>query len=218
MIARRGFLSAILIAAMGAFKKMGIPERVIRWRPTRTVTVNPNTVPRLYEVNRPNEGPQSTPPGVGGPGNAPYDPKFVGDGFVYPRPNDQRFDVTARAPVIAVSSTVEAVIWDVDANIKGGWIRALGYGFNNAHGDFVVRTFLLINDQVPSDYLFRTVDTTAGTFEGSFPTVNIGSLQQPTEVHIRIPAQSKISIRFVNNSADEVFSGAVRLKGWFFST
>lgn len=192
-------------------------DKLLRWFP-RTVVVNPSTTPRLYEVNRPREERPTSPPGVGGPGVAPFSPRFTPDGFIFPRPNDQRFDAFARAPTIAVSATVEETIWNVDDNIKGGWIRQLGYGFNNAHGDFVVRTFLLINDQVPSDYIFRTVDTVSGTFEGSFPTVNIGSIQEPTEVFIRIPPQSKISVRFVNNSPDEVFSGLVRIKGWFVTT
>ena len=194
---------------------MASANPMLKWS-RRTVLVSPFTVPQLYQVN--DSGPQPAPPGVGGTGVAPGTPRFAPDGYIYPRVDDQRFDVTARAPVIGTSATVEAVIWNVEDNIKGGWIRELGYGFNNPHGDFVVRTFLLINDQVPSDYIFRTVDTVSGTFEGSFPTVNIGSIQQPTEVYIRVPAQSKIYIRFVNNSTDEIFSGAVRLKGWFVVT
>ena len=188
---------------------------VIRWRPLKAARIDPQTQPNLFKVNRSFAEREPTPPGVGGDGVVPFTPRFVPDGYIYPRVGDQKFDITVRAPVIAVSATLDVVIYEVDDRIKGGWIRQLGYGFNNSHGDFVVRTFLLINDQVPSDYIFRTVDSVAGTFEGSFPTVNIGSLQQPTDVHIRMPAQSKISIRFVNNSADEVFSGGVRLKGWF---
>ena len=180
----------------------------------RTALINPDTAPRLYKINQTYTEPQTSPPGVGGAGVLPFTPRFRPDGFIYPLEEDQRFDFTARQPAIPENATTELDVFNTPVSIKGGWIRWLGYGFNNPLADFLVRTFVLIDDSVPSDYLWRTVDPT-GAFEGSFPTVNVGSIQEPTEVYIRVPAQAKISIRWVNNSQDTVFSGTVRLKGWF---
>ena len=162
------------------------------------------------------EPPPAQAPGVGQLGRMPAQ-GFIPDGMIFPRPDVTFFDAVIREPTIAVSATTTRTVFTQEERIKGGWIRELGYGFNNPHGFFQVRTFLLINGGTPSNYIFKTVDPT-GVYQGSFPTSQIGSVEKPTPVFIFLPSNALVEVRFVNNSADEIFSATVRLKGWSFGS
>ncbi len=169
--------------------------------------------PRLALVNA--REPQQGPPPAVGPAATPS--PFNPDGFIYPKPQDVFFDVAIRVPSLAVNSTTTQRVFSGDENAKGGWIRALGYGFNNPHGFFQVRTTILVNGAPPGRYVFKTVDASNPVaFSGSFPPVQIGTVQKPTDVFISLPSSAVIDVRFINASLDEAFSCAVRLKGWFF--
>ena len=169
----------------------------------RAVTVNAKTPPPEAQPGAPQAGPQS--------------PRFVPDGMIYPRPDVTFFDVAVRVPAIAVSATVMQDAFEQEERIKAGWLRGLGYAFNNPHGFSQVRTTLLINNAPPSNYIFKTVDSSApATYEGSFPPAQIGTLHNPTEVFIWLPANALVQLRFVNASANEAFSAIVRLTGWSF--
>lgn len=163
--------------------------------------------------------PSSQSPFVGETGVPPVG--FVPDGMVYPRPDTTFFDVVVRAASIPAATTLEQVVFDQGERIKGGFIRKLGYEFNNPHGYFQCRTFLLLSDGVPSNYIFKTVDSGAtgpNQYQGSFPTSQIGSVDQPADVFIYLPAATLTKMRFVNVSTTEAFSATVRLVGWSFGT
>ena len=171
--------------------------------------------PRMMLVNA--REPQQSPPGVG---EIRAD-RFVADGFIYPRPEDSFFDVGIRIASIAPGTggnpnIVVQNVFTQDDRIKGGWISAVGYEYNNPHGFFQVRTTVLINGAPPSNYRFRTVDSATGAFDGSFPTVQIGSVREPTWVRILLPSNGLVQIRAANFSQDETFTLIVRLKGWSF--
>ena len=156
-------------------------------------------------------------PGVGKTRTSEAQP-FVPDGFIFPRPEDQFFDFLIRVPLLAVNSTVEQTVFTSSEQIKGGWIRKIGYGFNQPQGFFQVRTTLLINSAPPANYMYRTIDSTSpDTFQGSFPTTQLGPIEEPTDVYIALPSSALVSIRFLNTSTVASFSVAVRLWGWFFS-
>lgn len=161
--------------------------------------------------------PQQGPLDQSGGGTVPV-PSFVADGYIYPKPQDTIFDVIVRVPNLPAATTSLQSVFAVEDRIKGGWIRGLGYGFNNPHGFFQVQTFLLVNGAVPSRYVFKTVTAGAAptVYSGSFPPVQIGSIQEPANVFILLPSSGVVDVRFVNNSADEAFSAVVRLWGWNF--
>jgi hypothetical protein len=172
--------------------------------------------PRMMWVNQ--REPQQSPIPPGAPGGGP---KFVPDGFIYPRPEDFFFDVSIRMQSIGPGTggnpnvIVQNVFTQAD-KLKGGWISAVGYEYNNPHGFFQVRTTLLINSATPANYQFRTVDSVAGTVDGSFPTVQIGTVDAPADVRIMLPSNGLVQIRASNASQSETFSLVVRLKGWSF--
>lgn len=174
--------------------------------------------PRMMIVNarEPQQGFDPSPPGApGGSG------KFKPDGFLFPRAEDVFLDVAIRIGSIGpgTGGNPNVVIQDVFTQadrIKGGWISAIGYDYNNPHGFFQVRTTLLINGAPPSNYHFRTVDSATGTIDGSFPTVQVGSVTRPTWTRIYLPSNGLVQIRASNASQDETFSLVVRLKGWAF--
>ncbi len=139
---------------------------------------------------------------------------FVPDGYIFPRANDIQFDITVRVPSLAANDTTTVEAYKQSPQLKGGWIRKIGYAFNNPHGHLHVKTFLLIDGAAPSNYMFRTVDSVTGAFEGSFPPVQIGSIQSPADVYIRLPQSAKVEIRFENANLEQAFSCAVRLWGW----
>ena len=178
--------------------------RPLRFRPVRRL--------QLVHVN--DAPPPRNAPGVGEVGVQPVG--FVPDGMIYPRPDSTFFDVIVRVPSILPSVTLTQDVFVQEERIKGGWIRELGYGFNNPHGFFQVRTTLLVNGGPPAHYIFKTVDASAGSYQGSFPTSQIGTLERPTEVFISLPSNANVQIRFANASSDEAFSAIVRLKGWSF--
>lgn len=142
---------------------------------------------------------------------------FKSDGFVFPRPQDTLFDAIIREPLIAANSTVIRTVFTQEERIKGGWIRWLGYAFSTPSGFFQVRTTILINGGTPARYIFKTVDAATGAYQGSLPTVQIGTVQEPTEVFIELPSNAVVQVRFVNLSLDESYSACVRLKGWSFA-
>lgn len=145
----------------------------------------------------------------------------MADGFNYPRPEDTFFDVTVRVPRLPAVTTLEQLAFTVPDNVKGGWIRKLGYSFNSPQGFFQVRTFLLLNGATPSNYIFQTVDASApdaAPYQGSMPTVQLGAIEDPFDVYIQVPGSgTQISVRFVNNSTVVPFSCALRFVGWYFS-
>jgi len=162
------------------------------------------------------EPPPGSAPGVGEVGRVPAGGhSFVPDGMIFPRADVTWFDVSIRSASLLPSTTTTRVVFTQEERIKGGWIRYLGYEFNNPHGFFQVRTTLLINGGPPSNYIFKTVDA-AGTYEGSFPTSQIGTIENPTSVFIFLPSNALVELRFVNNSTTEPLSATVRLVGWSF--
>jgi len=180
-----------------------------RWRRIRRFS------PRLAYINKPATYPV---PGAGASGSRVSNAEpFVPDGFNFPRPQDTKFDAIIRIPTIAAAATVTQNIFTQEENIKAGWIRGLGYGFNNPNGFFQVRTTLLINGSVAPGYIFKTVDAATGDYQGSLPTVQIGTVQNPTDVYIALPANAQVSVRLVNNSTTEAFSFAMRLTGWSYA-
>lgn len=171
--------------------------------------------PRMMLVNE--REPQQAAPGV----TSPTPERFVPDGFIYPRPQDSFFDVAIRVASIAPGTggnpnVVVQNVWTVEDRIKGGWIRALGYEYNNPHGFFQVQTALLINGAPPSNYKFWNVDSASGAIQGSFPTLQVGSIEAPTPVFVLLPSNGLVQLRFSNASQTEYFSASVRLKGWSF--
>lgn len=172
--------------------------------------------PRMMLVNE--RSPQQAVPGT----NGNLSPSlFVADSFNFPRPNDDLFDIGIRLASIGPGTagnpnTVLQDIFTQEDRIKGGYISAVGYDYNNPHGFFQVRTTLLINAAPPVNYRFRTVDSVTGTFDGSFPTVQVGSVREPTWVRIYLPANGLIQVRASNFSQDETFTLIVRIKGWSF--
>ena len=171
-------------------------------------------VPQSMLIDRVSR-PGAQAPGVGAVGIPPVG--FVADGMVFPRPDATFFDVVVRVPSIAAGATVEQIVFDQGDRIKGGWVRKLGYDFNNPHGFFQCRTFLLLGDGVPSNYIFKTIDSSLpAQYQGSFPTSQIGSVDAPADVFIYLPGTNVVKLRFVNNSADEVFTPVVRMVGWSF--
>ena len=182
----------------------------MRYRPAQRFT------PRSMLVQ--GEPPPAQAPGVGELGRIPAAQSFVPDGMIYPRQDVTFFDVTVREPSIPVSATTLRTAFTQEERIKAGWIRYLGYEFNNPHGFFQVRTSLLVNGGVSSNYIFKTVDSSlpTGQYQGSFPTAQIGTIEQPTSIFVSIPSNALIQIRFINNSFTEVFSATVRLVGWSF--
>lgn len=146
---------------------------------------------------------------------------FVADSFNFARPTDALFDIGIRIASIApgTAGLPNIVVQDVFTQtdqLKGGYISDVGYDYNNPHGFFQVRTTLLINGAPPSNYRFRTVDSISGAIDGSFPTVQIGSVREPTWVRIYLPPNGLVQIRAANFSQDETFTLIVRLKGWSF--
>jgi hypothetical protein len=146
---------------------------------------------------------------------------FVADSFNFPRPNDALFDVAIRIREIAPGTAgnpniVTQNIFTQEDLLKGGYISALGYEYNNPHGFFQVRTTILINGAPPSNYRFRTVDSQTGAFDGSFPTVQIGSVREPTWVRLFLPPNGLVQVRASNFSQDEAFTLIVRFQGWSF--
>jgi len=144
---------------------------------------------------------------------------FVADGFNFARPNDALFDVAVRIASIGpgTGGNPNIVIRDVFTqadNLKAGIIEAVGYEYNNPHGFFQVRTTLLINGAPPANYRFRTVDDATGAVDGSFPTLQIGSVREPASVRIFLPANALVQIRASNASQDETFTVVLRIKGW----
>lgn len=171
--------------------------------------------PRMMLINQ--REPQQSAPRVG----EAVPNRFVSDGFIHPRPEDVQLDVAIRIATIApgAGGLPNIVVQDVftqQDRIKGGWLSGVGYEYNNPHGFFQVRTTLLINNGPPSNYHFRTVDSITGTVDGSFPTVQIGTIQEPTNVRIYLPSNGLVQIRAANFSQTETFSLVVRLKGWSF--
>lgn len=170
--------------------------------------------PRMMLVNQ--REPQQSPPA-----EAQIVPtRPMADGYLFPRPEDIQFDVAIRIPSIGpgTGGAPNVVVTDVFTQadrIKGGWIAAVGYEYNNPHGFFQVRTNLLINGGPPSNYHFRTVDV-SGVVDGSFPTVQIGTITEPTSVRIMLPSNGLVQVRASNASQTETFSLVVRLKGWSF--
>lgn len=169
--------------------------------------------PRMMLVNA--RAPQQAAP-------APVVPSlFLADGFNFPREQDALFDVAVRIASIAPGTggnpnIVLQSVFTQEDKLKGGWISAVGYDYNNPHGFFQVRTTLLINSAPPANYRFRTVDSVTGAVDGSFPTVQIGSVREPAWVRIYLPANGLIQIRAANFSQSETFTVTVRLKGWSF--
>lgn len=156
-----------------------------------------------------------------GPGVGPYRASaaqpFKPDGFNFPRPEDTFFDFTVRSPNIARNTTVVQLVFVMAANIKGGWVRGVGYNFNNPHGFQQVRTTLLVNGGPPPRYQYATVDgAVPATFQGSFPTFQIGTLTAPAVTYIELPSAARVELRYVNNSLDESFSCIFRMVGWTF--
>lgn len=143
---------------------------------------------------------------------------FVADGFNFPRSEDVFFDAVVRVPTLALNATSTQTVFTTDQITKGGWIRRVGYGFNNPHGYFQVRTTILINGAPPPRYIYKTIDAqAAGTpYQGSLPTVQIGTLQNPSETFIYLPSSALVEVRFVNSSTTESFACALRLWGWLF--
>lgn len=171
--------------------------------------------PRMMLVNE--RQPQQAAPGV----TRPSPEEFVPDGFVYPKPQDQFFDVSIRVASIPPGTggnpnVIVQDVWTVQNRIKGGWIRALGYEYNNPHGFFQVRTTLLINSAPPSNYMFWNVDSTTGAISGSFPTLQVGTIAEPTPVFIYLPSNALVQVRLSNASQTEYFSASIRFKGWSF--
>lgn len=172
--------------------------------------------PRMMLVN---ERPLQQPaPGSGGNLSPSL---FVADSFNFPKAEDDLFDVAIRIASIGpgTGGNPNVVMQDVFTQadqLKGGYISAVGYDYNNPHGFFQVRTQLLINGGPPSNYRFRTVDSVSGAVDGSFPTLQIGSVRQPASVRIYLPANSLIQIRASNSSQDETFTLVMRMKGWSF--
>lgn len=169
--------------------------------------------PRMMFVNA--REPQQSPPGVG---EVRAD-RFVSDGFIFPRPEDSFFDVSVRIQSIGpgTGGNPNVVIQNVftqEDRIKGGWVSAVGYEYNNPHGFFQVRTTLLINGAPPSNYRYRNVDSVTGTFDGSFPTVQVGSVLQPSWTRILLPSNGIVQVRASNASQMETFSLVVRIMGW----
>lgn len=169
--------------------------------------------PRMMMVNE--RAPQQAAP------QNPAPSLFLADGFNYPREQDSFFDVSIRIASLApgAAGLPNIVVQDVftqNDRIKGGWISALGYEYNNPHGFFQVRTTVLIGGAPPLNYKFRTVDSVTGAFDGSFPTVQIGSVREPSWVRILLPSNGLVQIRAANFSQDETFTLIVRLKGWSF--
>lgn len=140
---------------------------------------------------------------------------FQGDGFVYPRTQDQFFDLVVRVPTITAGGTTTQRVFTQEEGIKKGWIRRLGYTFNTPNAYFQVRTSLLINGGSPSNYLFKTIDPVTGNYQGSFPTLQLGTIAAPAEVFIALPNNAVIDIRFINSNTVQSFSGGVRLWGWY---
>lgn len=182
------------------YKRRRIPSDEIRW-------------PNIILVNKP----PGQLPGVGETRTSPA-AAFVPDGFIYPTPDAIFFDATVRAAQLPVATVTTQRVLTVEVGSKGGWIRKLGYGFNNPHGYFKVRTTVKIDGITPPNYLWKTVDPATGTYQGSFPTLQLGSIHDPFDVYIRLPGNAKVDIEWNNQSADEQFSGAVRLFGWSYST
>ena len=185
---------------------LAFPARTRRYQRVQRFT------PRSMLVQ--GEPPPISPPGVGQDGRIPA-VGFVPDGMIYPQPNVTFFDATVRVASLTASATVTRTVFTQEERIKGGWIRYLGYEFNNPHGFFQVRTTLLINGGTPSNYIFKTVDATS-EYQGSFPTSQIGTIENPTSVFIFLPSNALVEVRFVNANANEAFSATVRLVGWSF--
>lgn len=163
------------------------------------------------------EPPPAQAPGVGELGRIPATQAFVPDGMIFPRADVTFFDVVVRVPSLSANLTTTQTVFTQEERIKGGWIRELGYGFNNPHGFFQVRTLLLVNGGPSTSYIFKTIDAAApAAYQGSFPTSQIGTIENPTSVFIFLPSNALVELRFVNNSTTEAFSATVRLKGWSF--
>lgn len=177
--------------------------------------VRPRRRIAMYLVNQP----KPPTPSVGQTQISRAEP-FQADGWVWPRPQDQHFDVGIRVPELLPSATTrQRVLQDVSL-AKGGVIRKIGYQFNQPHGFAQVRTTILINGGTPIDYLFRTVDASApATFQGSLPPFQIGSPAggEMADVFIKLPDNSVIELEFVNASTTEEFSFFFRLTGWLFT-
>lgn len=177
--------------------------RWVRPRGPQAMQVNPKTPPPEAQPGAPKVGQQS--------------PQFVPDGMIFPRPDVTFFDVGVREPSLQVNATSTQTAFTQEELIKGGWIRGIGYEFNNPHGYFQVRTTILINGAPPAKYIFKTVDAGAPeTYQGSFPTSQIGTIEQPTSVFIALPSNALVQVRFVNASTTEPFEATVRLTGWNF--
>lgn len=171
--------------------------------------------PRMMLVNE--RQPQQGPP----PNSQIVPVKPLADGYIFPREQDAQFDAAIRIQSIApgTAGNPNVVIQDVFTvadRLKGGWISALGYEYNNPHGFFQVQTAILINGGTPANYHFRNVDSVTGIADGSFPVAQIGTIMEPTPVRISLPSNGLIQIRAANFSQEESFSLVVRLKGWSF--
>ena len=194
------------------------PVKPARWGWYRNYRRARRFTPESMIIDR-LSSPSTQSPGVGEVGIPAVG--FVPDGFNYPRPDSTFFDVVVRVATIPPATTVDQIVFTQGERIKGGYVRRLGYEFNNPHGYFQCRTFILLADGVPSNYIFKTVESGATTpeqYQGSFPTSQIGSVDDPTQVFIYLPAATLVKLRFVNVSTTETFAATVRMVGWSFGT
>lgn len=171
--------------------------------------------PRMMFVNE--RQPQQGPP----PDASIVPVKALADGYMFPAERDAQFDQAIRIASIGpgaggLPNIVLQDVFTVADRLKGGWISALGYEYNNPHGFFQVQTAIFINGATPSNYHFRNIDSTTGAVDGSFPVAQIGTIRDPTAVRILLPSNALVQIRAANFSQDETFSLVVRLKGWTF--
>lgn len=175
-----------------------------------------NAVKRLsFHLAKTTAPPSQQAPGVDGVGTP--DSGFYGDGMVYPRPSSSFFDKFLRV-TIAASTTLTQTVFRSFHGAKGGWLRGIGYDFDDPEGFFAVKITPLVNGGPSNRYAFATIDPSSPltVYEGSLPPFQIGSPQSPANVFIYIPANGLFQLRFVNGSADAPYTALVRLTGWTF--
>lgn len=179
-------------------------------------TISFNAVRRLrLSLAKPTAPPSQQAPGVDSIGTP--DVGFYGDGMVYPRPSSSFFDKFLRV-TIATSATATQVVFRQFQGAKGGWLRGIGYDFDDPEGFFAVKITPLVNGGTPNRYAFATIDAAnpLTVYEGSLPPFQIGSPQKPADVFIYLPANGLFELRFVNSSAEAAYTAMVRLTGWTF--
>lgn len=180
--------------------------RPLRYRPVQ---------PRLVIVR---SGRQDPPPLSNMAPEAEAQPRrFVPDGMIYPPASATFFDATIRIPQLAAGTTSTQTVFTQEEGIKAGWIRGIGWEFSSPHAYFKVQTSILINGGAPSQYIFKQITAGTGAYSGSLPMFQMGSPVNPADVFISLPANALLEIRFVNNAADQAFSGWFRIKGWSFA-